>query len=572
MSSHTFFGEKMTMIKLKNVKNRKEFAEFIGVPLQKLTYVLYIAKIDNLYTSFQIPKRSGGVRTINAPQKDLLDMQKKLAKLLATHKSIIQEENHIKLNISHGFEKNRSIITNAKIHRNKRFVFNVDIENFFDSFHFGRVKGYFEKNNNFELPSEVATIIAQLCCYKGVLPQGAPTSPIITNLICNILDIRLLKLGKKHNLDYSRYADDLTFSTNDRLFLISESLFYDELTKEIESAGFKLNEQKSRLQFKDSRQTVTGLVVNEKINVDRRYYKETRAMANKLYKTGIFEINNQSATIKQLEGRLTFINNIQRYNNSIDGKKHDPWSLNSKEKQYRAFLFYKYFFANEKPLIVTEGKTDVKYLKAALKKYWELYPNLISKDSKGDFSFKVSFLNRTKRLSYFFGINRDGADALKNLYNFFTSSSQNNPPNYLYYFKKISNRNPANPVIMIFDNELVNKKKPLSKFANHCKLNEDSRNNLQTQLYIRLQDNLFLMTNPLVEGKEECEIEDLFGEDVLNTKISGKIFSREKKADPKEHYGKEIFSNFITNEYEKIDFENFKPMLDNLSRIVENYK
>ena len=214
MSSHTFFGEKMTMIKLKNVKNRKEFAEFIGVPLQKLTYVLYIAKIDNLYTSFQIPKRSGGVRTINAPQKDLLDMQKKLAKLLATHKSIVQEENHIKLNISHGFEKNRSIITNAKIHRNKRFVFNVDIENFFDSFHFGRVKGYFEKNNNFELPSEVATIIAQLCCYKGVLPQGAPTSPIITNLICNILDIRLLKLGKKHNLDYSRYADDLTFSTN----------------------------------------------------------------------------------------------------------------------------------------------------------------------------------------------------------------------------------------------------------------------------------------------------------------------------------------------------------------------
>lgn len=66
-------------------------------------------------------------------------------------------------------------------------------------------------------------------------------------------------------MDYSRYADDLTFSTNDRLFLISESLFYDELTKEIESAGFKLNEQKSRLQFKDSRQTVTGLVVNEKL-------------------------------------------------------------------------------------------------------------------------------------------------------------------------------------------------------------------------------------------------------------------------------------------------------------------
>lgn len=170
------------------------------------------------------------------------------------------------------------------------------------------------------------------------------------------------------------------------------------------------------------------------------------------------------------------------------------------------------------------------------------------------------------------GINRDGADALKNLYNFFTSSSQNNPPNYLYYFKKISNRNPANPVIMIFDNELVNKKKPLSKFANHCKLNEDSRNNLQIQLYIRLQDNLFLMTNPLVKGKEECEIEDLFGEDVLNTKISGKVFSRGTNPDQNEYYGKEIFSNYIMREYSNIDFSNFKPMLYNLNEIIEQYK
>lgn len=89
------------------------------------------------------------------------------------------------------------------------------------------------KNKDFQLPKEVATIIAQLSCYMGHLPQGAPSSPIITNLICQILDMRLLKLAKKYKLDYTRYADDLTFSTNNSSFIESLSLFYDELSQEI---------------------------------------------------------------------------------------------------------------------------------------------------------------------------------------------------------------------------------------------------------------------------------------------------------------------------------------------------
>lgn len=121
-------------------------------------------------------------------------------------------------------EKGKSFITNAQIHRNKRFVINVDLENFFDSFHFGRVRGYFMKNKNYQCSEEVATTIAQIACYEGKLPQGAPSSPIITNMICNIFDMRLLRLAKKYKLDYTRYADDLSFSTNDKnLWILKNS-------------------------------------------------------------------------------------------------------------------------------------------------------------------------------------------------------------------------------------------------------------------------------------------------------------------------------------------------------------
>ncbi|MDT2600281.1 retron Ec67 family RNA-directed DNA polymerase/endonuclease [Enterococcus hulanensis] len=559
------------MNKLKNVKTRDEFADLINVPKQKLTYILY-KKVENLYSSFEIPKKDGSLRKIDAPMKDLRDIQKKLANLLTVDKRINQEEKGIRLNISHGFERDKSIITNAKIHRNKRFVFNIDLENFFQSFHFGRVKGFFEKNQDYKLPSEIATVIAQLTCYNRTLPQGAPTSPIITNLICNILDMRLLKIAKRYKLDYSRYADDLTFSTNDKNFLDLKSTFYDELNEEIKKAGFRINEQKNRLQFKDSRQTVTGLIVNKNVNVDRRYYKDTRAMAHSLYKTGSFEIDNEAGTINQLEGRFSFINQIQWYNNMMDSNNHDFRKLNSREKQYQAFLFYKYFFANNKLTILTEGKTDIKYLKSALKKYYNEYPELISRKSNGDFEFKINFLRRTKRLQYFFGLYQDGASPIKNVYNYFVTGHGENFPNYLEYFQKLSGNNPRKPTVLIFDNEIANKNKPLANFANYVKLKESERALLENEHQIKLLENLFLVTNPLIGEKTECEIEDLFSKKVLEHKIGGKSFSREKNADSGKYYGKEIFANFIVKEYSNIDFTNFKPMLDNLNNINKNYK
>lgn len=558
------------------VKTRNQLALFLGIPRNKLTYLLYKKGIDKCYYTFSIDKKNGGKRIINAPCSELKTIQKILAKALYEYQiSIFQNEN-IKLNISHGFVKNKSIFTNAQIHINKKYVFNIDLKNFFESFHFGRVLGYFEKNKFFEFSHEVAIIIAQLTCFEGKLPQGAPSSPIITNLICQILDFRLLNIARAFRLDYTRYADDLTFSTNDKNFIDKYNNFYLSIKKEIQKFGFSINEQKMHLQYKDSRQTVTGLVVNKKTNIHREYYRLTKAMALSQYKNNSFIINGEKGNLNQLNGRFAFINQIDRWNNKKDEiNKHNIYYLNSREKEYRKFLFYKYFIANEKPVIITEGKTDIVYIKAALKKMYNYYPTLIEKDKKGNFKYKISFFARNKVNCYLFGISKDGADAMKNLYNFFSEKQgdKNNFPDYKTYFKEKFKKMIACPIIFLFDNEFSNKEKPLYKFANYIGIRNDLSKEvtLKKQQFLSIDnDKLFLVTNQLVNEKKECEIEDLFLPETLNHIIDGKMFSRDSKFDRKKYYGKDEFSMYIASNYKNIDFSNFTKLLDNIKGIIDD--
>lgn len=549
-------------------------AHYLDIPLKVLTYVLYVKHVENYYVSFCIPKSSGGTRRIDAPTGDLKAIQRKLALIIEKHIQKIHDENNINSNISHAFKKGKSIITNAQRHRNKHYVINVDLKDFFNSFHFGRIRGFFEKNKAFLLCHEVATIFAQLTCYNGCLPQGAPTSPIITNLICEILDIRLLKLAKDYKLDYTRYADDMTFSTNDKNILNRFNEFYSKLNFEIERAGFKINIEKTRFQYKDSRQTVTGLVVNKKISVDRRYCKKVRAMADHLYRHGTFNIDNRPGTLNQLEGMFSFINMIDYYNNELlyRQKKPKSTSLNSREKQYQKFLFYKNFFVNPKPLIITEGKTDVRYIKSALKNLYKDYPSLIEKIGL-TYEFKVSFLNRTKTFSYLFGKSSGGADSFVDLAKTFLVKSKND--NLLEQFLSITHCRPCNPVILVFDNEISNPEKPLKKFtknfSNFCsELNGKSLPD-GCKYQLTKNGNLFLVTHQLVDGKEECEIEELFDDDTRKHIIGGKTLSLEKDAGKNNHYGKDTFSKYVEANYQKIDFSRFKPLLNYISDIVETY-
>lgn len=242
------------------------------------------------YHTFYIKKKSGSLREINAPCVGL--------KVIQTYLNFIFQAFYEPNANAVGFVPGRSIADGAKKHVGKKYVLNIDLKDFFDSIELHRVKSIFtlppfnlkeDKDN----PQSLPYVLASLCCHpkevsrfdkdgnlikciRCVTPQGAPTSPIITNLVCRQLDRRLLGLAKRFRLSYSRYADDITFSTNKNDIFIEGSVFMTELKRIVEDQKFHINDAKTRVQSRAYRQEVTGLVVNSKVNVTKRYVKQIR--------------------------------------------------------------------------------------------------------------------------------------------------------------------------------------------------------------------------------------------------------------------------------------------------------
>ena len=552
----------------KDITSRNELADFLEISRKTLTYVLYKAHVESFYVSFDIPKKNGSMRHILAPTKQLKSIQRSLSDQLALYQKNVREKNKINNKISHAFETGKSIITNAQIHRNKRYIICLDLKDFFETIHFGRIMGYFEKNKFYNLPHEVALTIAQICCYSGYLPQGAPSSPIISNLIAGPLDAHLLKVAREYRLDYTRYADDLTFSTNSGAFIEQFDEFLGVVTREIELSGFQVNEAKTHIIYRDSRQLVTGLVVNKKINVPRSFYKDTRAMWHLYYTTGSFMIGEKEGTRNQLAGRFSFIDQLEYYNNRIllKEKKHNSHCLSGREKEYRNFLFYTRFLNNSKPVILTEGMTDILYIKAALKKLHKEYPSLVRIDEEGRFRFPITFFTKNHHWKYFFGMSMDGADAMKHIYSYFTG---NGVDNLCSFFKDKGAITSVVPVVFLYDNEQETKR-PLRTFINSARLDETQKNEFNKQNYTIVDNysSLYLATVPLPAGKKECEIEDLFTQETLDMKIDGRSFSR-KDEDRTKYYNKNIFSKYVYKHYQEIDFSGFRPLLDMLVEITK---
>jgi len=262
---------------LSDAKNMLYGEECKPVQLKSLTYYANPGICKKRYLTFTIKKKSGADRTIHAPVKGLKSILRSLNFVL----QCIYEPHEA----ATGFVLEKSIVDNARKHVGHHYVLNMDLKDFFHTFDRNRVKvglmyEPFNLNGDIE---PLAFLLASLCTHpfeidgevKTVLPQGSPTSPTLTNILCKKLDRRLNGLANRFGATYTRYADDITFSSPHNIY--NDEEFNKELKRIIEEdQKLEINPKKTRLQKAGYRQEVTGLIVNDKVNVRRRYLKQIR--------------------------------------------------------------------------------------------------------------------------------------------------------------------------------------------------------------------------------------------------------------------------------------------------------
>lgn len=282
--------------KYKSLNSFQDIAGLLEIP-QELLWKTLMKNKENNYRTFTLKKKSGGDRIINAPTNNLSIIQKKLNYIL----SISYKKSHTN---SHGFVLKKSIVTNASQHVAKKFVLNFDLDNFFGTITYARVRAMFMTYYKFN--NSVASTLANICCNNdGVLPQGAATSPIISNIISRRIDEDLSRLAKKMNCTYSRYADDITISCDSNYFPSEIAYFEESITKIgsqvksiISKNGFSINMKKNRLRSQYQNQSVTGITVNQKTNVDRQYIRKIRSILNCIEKN-IDDISMAEKTFRE---------------------------------------------------------------------------------------------------------------------------------------------------------------------------------------------------------------------------------------------------------------------------------
>lgn len=308
------------------------------------------------YRTFNIKKKNGGTREISAPYRTLHSIQTAL--------NAYFKELYVPSDSAMGFVPGRSVVDNAGVHIGHNYVLNMDLKNFFPSISEGRVIARLQLPP-FGFNKEIAQVLGGICAIlveeegkeNFVLPQGAPTSPLLTNAVCDSLDRKLRKLAYKYGLHYSRYADDMTFSSMHNVYQ-KDGDFMREVRKTIEDEGFTINESKTRLQKRGRRQEVTGLTVNEKVNVARQYVHELRCILHiwetygyaDAYARFYPKYKKEKGYIKKGEPVLE---------NVIDGKLNYLKMVKGKDDKVLQKLFARYMALS--PCIYSDKETDKGY-------------------------------------------------------------------------------------------------------------------------------------------------------------------------------------------------------------------
>lgn len=336
---------KMDILNLLNHVNSVVYgSKYEKIDLKFLTYYANPEFSKKRYDSFILKKKSGGERLIYVPVSSFKSILKGISLIL----DVLYTPNEFAI----GFVSGRSIVNNAQFHKNKNYVFNIDLKDFFHSFDLNRVKlALMSPPLNLDKKNEkLAFFLASLCTHpieingsiKCVLPQGSPSSPIITNFICQNLDRRLNGLAKRFKSKYSRYADDITFSSDQNIF--KKPSFQNELKRIIEvDQKLIINTQKTRLLPKGSSQQVTGLIVNEKVNVSSSYIKKIRMWIYYLETYGIEKTEEifkrdyilekghvkkyTSRVLNVIEGKLLYLKMVKGVNDSTYIKLSERFNI-----------------------------------------------------------------------------------------------------------------------------------------------------------------------------------------------------------------------------------------------------
>ena len=241
---------------------------FLGLRRKRLCYLAY--HHPQPYRVHSIPKHDGTERLLHEPVPQLKFAQRRILKRLLDRVELHPA--------AHGFRPRRSIVTNAREHVGQELVVGLDIRDFFPSITYARVYGVFR---SLELEKREAALMARLTTHEGALPQGAPTSPAIANIVCRRLDRRLAGLAKRAGARYTRYADDVTLSgPRDILSILPV------VRRIISEEGFGVHPRKTRIMGRGARQQVTGLVVNDKVSVPRDARRKLRALVHNIKTRG----------------------------------------------------------------------------------------------------------------------------------------------------------------------------------------------------------------------------------------------------------------------------------------------
>lgn len=313
-----YFGPPVVRVPIPpELASKAALIAYLGVSAEELKKISWFR--ERMYHQFEISKGKEKTRIINAPDNRLKYVQRQIALLL---NQLYRVRNPV-----HGFVAEKSVKTNALAHLRRRFLLNIDLKDFFPSITENRVTGVLESVG---IGRCVASMISRLCCQRYRLPQGAPTSPVVSNMICFRLDKQLMEIARDTRCIYTRYADDITFSSHQPPVALFEAtvppsgrfspdLLAPKLRDVFQHNGFVISSEKSHYADRHSRRVVTGLKINELLNVDRRYVRNIRAALFSIEKLGVTEAEEKfhdkhggsCSLAAHLRGKIAFLTHIK---------------------------------------------------------------------------------------------------------------------------------------------------------------------------------------------------------------------------------------------------------------------